>query len=198
MHIFDMADQNLDSLKTRYNLLKEGYADPNNFAIFSNFVKLVKRHWTISLNMRQWVLNDFLIGGNYKNIYEVKKEQREELRGVRKLEIPVEQAIEKHLKDYYKSRVAFDHTFEDGEKFKYGALNIGGLGLKSYGDYCVVLKRKQLEDYSSLAFIKEDSLNYVDGDYVKSKELSQDIANKKCVHQLVALKHENEIKEYFC
>jgi len=73
MHIFDMADQNLDSLKTRYNLLKEGYADPNNFAIFSNFVKLVKRHWTISLNMRQWVLNDFLIGGNYKNIYEVKK-----------------------------------------------------------------------------------------------------------------------------
>ena len=39
MHIFDMADQNLDSLKTRYKLLKDGYEAQNNFDIFSNFVE---------------------------------------------------------------------------------------------------------------------------------------------------------------
>ena len=195
MNIFDMADQNRGNLKTRYNLLKERYGNQNNLAIFCEFVKLLKDNWTISLNMPPWVLNDFLIAGRYKNIYEVKKEQGEELRDVIKLEISEERAIEWHLKNYYKPRVAFDRSFEGGEKFKYGALNIGGLGLKVYGDYCVVLKRKPSEEYSSLAFIKGDSLkSYVDGHYVKIEELSQDIANRESVHLLVTLKHEKDIE----
>ena len=100
----------------------------------------MKDNWTISINMRQWVLNNFLIAGKYKNIYEVRREQGEELRSVRDLEISEEEALELHLGGYYNSRVAFERTFEDGEKFKYGALNRGGFGLKRYGDYCVVLK----------------------------------------------------------
>jgi hypothetical protein len=194
MNIFDIANQNLDSLKTRYKLLKEKYEDQDNFGIFSKFVKLVKDKWSISINMRQGVLNNFLIAGKYKNVYEVKKEQGGELRKVRKLEISEEQAVKRHLKDYYKSRVTFDRTFEDGAKFKYGALNIGGLGLKKYGDYCVVIKREQSEDYTSLALIKEDSLNYVEEDHLNIERLSQDIANRECVHTLVALKHENDIE----
>lgn len=195
MNIFDMANQNLDSLKTRYKSLKEKYEDQDDFGIFSNFVKLVKDKWTISINMRQGVLNNFLIAGKYKNVYEVKKEQGGELRKVRKSEISEEQAVKRHLKDYYKSRVTFDRTFEDGAKFKYGALNIGGLGLKNHGDYCVVIKREQSEDYTSLAFVKEDSLNYVEEDHLNIERLSQDIANRECVHTLVALKHENDIEE---
>jgi hypothetical protein len=197
MYIFDMADQNSDSLKTQYNLLKKRYEAQNNFDIFSNFVELVKDKWSFSINMKQWVLNTFLSAGKYENIYEVRREQGEELRSVSDLEISEEQALELHLGGYYNSRVAFDRTFEGGEKFKYGALNIGGPGLKRYGDYCVVLKRKQSEEYSSLAFIKEDSLNYVDEyeHHVKIERLSQDIANRECVHLLVTLKHENDIAE---
>lgn len=194
MNIFDRANQNLDNLKTQYKLLKERHEDQNNRDIFSNFVKLVKNKWSISINMRHWTLNNFLIAGKYKNVYELKKEQGEGLRKVRKLEISVEQAVEKDLKCYYKARETFDRTFEDGEKFKYGALNIGGLGLKKYGEYCVIIKRKQSEEFSSLAFIKKDSLNYVDGHHVNIEQLCQDIANKECVHPLVTLKHENDIE----
>ena len=50
MNIFDIANQNLDSLKTRYKLLKEKYEDQDNFGIFSKFVKLVKDKWSISIN----------------------------------------------------------------------------------------------------------------------------------------------------
>ncbi len=195
MNIFDIANQNLDSLKTRYKSLKEKYEDQDNFGIFSKFVKLVKDKWAISINMRQEVLNIFLIAGNYEDIYEVKKEQGRELRKVKKMDIiSEEQAVKKHQKGYYEARVTFESTFEDGAKFKYGALNIGGLGLKKYGDYCVVIKREQSEDYTSLAFVKEDSLNYVEVDHMSIERLSQDIANRECVHTLVALKHENNIE----
>jgi hypothetical protein len=195
MNIFDIADENLDNLKTKYKLLKERHEDQNNLGIFSNFVKLVKDKWTISINMRQGVLNNFLIAGKYKNIYEVKKEQGDELRKVKKMDIiSEEQAVKKHQKGYYEARVTFESTFEDGAKFKYGALNIGGLGLEKYGDYCVAIKLEQSKDYSSLAFIKEDSLNYVDGHHVNIEQLCQDIANKECVHPLVTLKHENDIE----
>ena len=193
MNVFDLANQNSDSLRTRYELLKENYADQNDLDMLSDFVQLVKDKWAMSINMRQWVLNNFLIAGKYKNVYELKKERGEEIVKVRQLEIPLEKAIEKHLKGYYKSRVTFDRNFEDGEKFKYGALNIRGLGIKKYGEYCVVIKRQQLEEHSSLAFIKEDSLNYVDNHHVNIKKLSQDIANRECVHILVILKHENDI-----
>ena len=196
MNIFDIANQNWDSLKIRYKLLKERYEDYNNLGIFSNFVKLVKDKWTISINMRQGVLNNFLIAGKYKNIYEIKKEQGDELRKVKKMDIiSEEQAVKKHQKGYYEARVTFESTFEDGAKFKYGALNIGGLGLEKYGDYCVAIKREQSKEYTSLAFIKEDSLNYVEEDYVNIERLSQDIANRECVHILVALKHANDIEE---
>ena len=57
-----------------------------------------------------------------------------------------------------------------------------------------MIKREQSEDYTSLAFVKEDSLNYVEEDHLNIERLSQDIANRECVHTLVALKHENDIE----
>ncbi len=193
MNIFHIADQNSDNLKHSYYSLEERYRSRNSLSILTKFTVLIKDKWAISINMKQWELNDLLIAGRYKNVYELKRERAEKLRGVIKLETSVEQALEKHLKGHYKSRIAFDCTFEDGEKFKYGALNIEGLGLTKYGEYCIVIKRKQAEECSSLAFIKEDSLNYVDGRRVIIEQLSQEIANRECVHHLVVLKHEDNI-----
>lgn len=193
MDIFNIADRNSDNLIAQYKLLERAYKNQNNLDILNRFTELIKDKWTISINMRPWILNNFLIAGRYKNVYELEKEREDELKKEKELKISVEQALEKHLKDYYKSRVTFDHTFEDGEKFKYGALNIGGLGLKRYGEYCVVIKRKQSEEHSSLAFIKEGSLNYVNN-HVNIEQLSQDIANRECVHFLATLKHENDIE----
>ena len=104
-----------------------------------------------------------------------------------KIEVSVEEGSKRHLKSFYKSRMAFELAFENGEEFKYSALNIGGLGAEKYGAYCVLLKREQVEKYSSLAFIKEDSLKYVDDSHVVNiEQLSQDIANREWQPKIVA------------
>ncbi|MCD4678077.1 MAG: hypothetical protein K8S18_19100 [Desulfobacula sp.] len=136
-----------------------------------------------------------MIAGIYKNVYELKKEREEDLKPVRELEIKTEQVLKKHLGNYYNSRLIFDNTFEEGKKFKYGALNIGGLGIMKYGEYCVVIKKEKSEKYSTLTFIKEDSLNYVGESGLNIEILCQDIANRECVNYLASQKHENDIKE---
>jgi len=197
MNIFDMANQSSDGLKERYNSLRTRYEHQNNLELLDEFTKLVENKWTISINMRQRVINSFLISGRYKNVHELKKEGVEELEKYN-IQVSIEEGLKRHLKSFYKSRVTFDLAFENGEKFKYGALNIGGLGPTKYGEYCVVLERKQVEKYLSLIFIKEDSSKYVDvNDTVNIKRLNQDIANRKCVHFLAALKHEKGIKSTF-
>ena len=194
MNIFTLASQNAENLKHSYRLLEGRCKDKHELDVFNEFVRLIEDEWTISINMRPFTLNNFLITSSYKNIYTLKKENGNEIKRMGKSGISIEQAIKKHLKGYYKPRTTFDQTFEDGDKFKYGALTIGGLGLQKYGEYCIVIKRKQSEKYATLAFIKEDSLHYVEGSHVDMKRLSQDIADREYVHVLAALKHEEDIK----
>lgn len=191
MDLFNMASQNADNLERSYCLLKNRCMDQDELDILSEFVRSVKDEWTVSINMMPSVLNYFLIAGRYMNVYELKKESSKHIKGA---EVSVELAIKKHLGDYYESRTRFDRTFEDGEKFKYGALNIGGLGLRKFGEYCVVMNQRQLRTHMSLVFIKEDSLCYVKGDHVDIERLSQEISDKGSVHFLAALKHEYTIK----
>ena len=194
MNIFDMADDNSDSLRTRYNSLRSKYETQGNLGILDEFAKLVRDEWTVSINMDLLAIYDFLESGRCKNAHEVKKELAEELEEHGTLEVPpLEEALKGHFKSYYKPRTVFDRTAENGEKFKYSALNIGGLGAYKYGEFCVVLERRQVEKYPSLAFIKEDSLRYVRSNIVDNSRLGQDIANRECVHFLVVLKHQGDI-----
>jgi hypothetical protein len=194
MNIFDMADENSDSLKARYSSLRDKYEAQGNLGTLDEFAKLVRDEWTVSINMDLLAIYDFLVSGRCKNAHEVKEEFAEELGKYDTLKIPpVEEALKGHLKSYYKPRTVFDRAAENGEKFKYSALNIGGLGAYKYGEFCVVLERGQVEKYSSLAFIREDSLRYVRGNTVDNDRLGRDIANRECVHFLVVLKHQGDI-----
>ncbi|MEA3281030.1 MAG: hypothetical protein U9Q68_00435, partial [Euryarchaeota archaeon] len=92
------------------------------------FAGFVKDRWTISINMLPSALLKFLSSGIYKNAYGVAREEVEMMRKMGETDISVEQLMEKGLKDY-ESRTEFNRVFEYGERFKYGALNIGGLGL---------------------------------------------------------------------
>lgn len=195
MNIFNLSDQNSENLKQCFCSLEENYKDETEKIEFDQFNNIVLNNWKISINMRQSVLNNVLIAGKYKNIYEIRKEIEQELKKVMKLDVSVEQSLHKHLKNHYKSRITFDRTFKDGEMFKYGALNIGGLGVKKYGEYCVVIRRDQTDKNLEFTFIKEDSLNYVEGNNLNVERLRKDIANRDCVHLLLTIKHENDIKE---
>lgn len=193
MNIFEIAGYNSDNLKRSYCLLRDSCKDQNELDVLDRFARIIMDEWTISINMRPYVLTHFLVMGTYMNVYELKEENKDHLREL-KLDISVEEAIKKHLGDYYKTRTTFDRLFENGEKFKYGALTVGGLGLRKFGEYCVVIKRKKSKSYAFLAFVKKDSLDYVDGYQVDMERLSLDVADRESIHFLACLKHEDDIK----
>ena len=189
MNIFALADQNSHNLQEK---VQSGQNDQNPRGKFAGFVK---DRWTISINMKPSDLLKFLSSGRYKNEYEVAREDVEMMGKMGETDVSVEQVRKKRLKGYYESRTEFNRVFEDGERFKYGALNIGGLGPTKYGSYCVVIKRERSEEFSVLAFIKEDSLNnYVDGGHVDIERLKPDVANRECVHILAVIKHGNDVE----
>lgn len=184
MNIFDLADQNSNNLQEK---MQSGQNDQNPRGKFAGFVKY---RWTISINMKPSDLLKFLSSGRYKNEYEVAISDVEMMKKMGGPDVSVKQLRKKRLKSYYESRTKFNRVFEGGERFKYGALNIGGLGPKKYGSYCVVIKRERSKEFSVLAFIKEDSLNsYVDGGHADIERLKPDVANRECVHILAVIKH---------
>lgn len=193
MDIFEIAGENSDNLKRSYCLLEDRCNDQDEIDILDKFARTIKDEWTISINIGPRELTHFLILGFYMNIYEKKERDKENLKEYKSV-IPVEEAVEKHLGDNYERRAAFERLFGNGKKFRYGALNIGGLGLRKFGEFCVVIKRKQSRNYVSLAFIKRDSLDYVDRDQVDVERLRQNVADRESVHFLACLKHEDDIK----
>ncbi|MBF0531313.1 MAG: hypothetical protein HQK55_18995, partial [Deltaproteobacteria bacterium] len=66
--------------------------------------------------------------------------------------------LEEKLGKYYDRRLAFDNAFEDGTRFRYGALNAGGVGLSLFGDFCMVLNRSFMESLNDAVYLPDDSL----------------------------------------
>ncbi len=194
--LFTMADQNSTNLNGCYEQLRANCEAQCNTRTLDVCKNLVQDEWRISLNMSLDALHNFCyLTERYKNVYRLKKDQAEELVKLMQSEIPIDVglAIKKHLGRYSKSRTVFDQTFKDGKNFTSGALNIGGMGLLEYGRFCVVLQRNQIEAYSSVAFIKNESLDYVEDNGVDYNKLSQDLANREFVPLLTLLKHEEDI-----
>jgi len=190
MNLFELAVQNSEALQAKYQDLTAQFEKYHLLPSLEAFVEQVKSHSRMSINMRQHDLNGLLLSERHKNIYEW-AEARVKLPPNNR-----EQILRERLKSYYEARMAFDHFFDDGENFRYGALNIGGLGATLYGEYCVILTRKFLDDCLYLAFIKEDSLKgYVlPGSSVDIARLTEEVADKEHAHILAALKHQGDIQ----
>jgi len=193
-NIFEMGDKNSDQLKTCYDIIREKHKEQGNLCVLDTFTELTESRWTISVNMRLATISSFIKYGTYQNVSEFVKE-------IEKYSDKEQQSSKvpnKPQKTDVDKRVIFEQTFEFGENFKYGALNIGGIGVTIYGEFCVIFKRSKVKDYSSLIFIKKDS---VKGDYVDNNgcvdftKLAQDMANKENIHLLATIKHEEDLKQ---
>ena len=90
MDIFQIADDNTQNLSMKYDRIRRKYESINKLNILNNFLDLIKSKATISINMAQVALGDFLVSGKYKNVYEYKKENADALRKL---------GIEVHLND---------------------------------------------------------------------------------------------------
>ena len=67
--------------------------------------------------------------------------------------------MRERLKGFYQKRMTFDRAFQYGERFRYGALNAGGLGLSVYAPYCAVLSPDFSNALDQIACLPGDSLD---------------------------------------
>ncbi len=197
--IFDLAEKNAPYLTDTFQSLLDS-TDKKNPDTLKTFTTRIRDEWNLSINMKEKALNDFLHAGQYKNIYEQKiREVDERIKkgevDASEKEMKLEESLRSHLKKYYESRMTFDSGLKAGEKIKYAALNIGGIGISRFAPLCMIIKREDAEDFTALAFIKRDSiLHYVHQGRVDFDKLRKDVSNKECLPFLAAIKHKDEIE----
>jgi hypothetical protein len=97
--------------------------------------------------------------------------------------------LEKQLGIWHEKRTRFEAECTSEGTLLYGALNIGSNGATIYGDYCVLFDSAELVN-GRLAYVREDSLSYVDdGGVVDTAKLRGDLATESTKHLLALLKH---------
>ena len=175
LDIFELAKLNRSHLEEEYMEILNKYAEKKSK--FEQWKNIISNNYNISMNTSERGIFGFLNDGEYKNIHDLVKD-----------------GIKSH-DDEYEKRKSFDDKLDNGRAFKYGALFIGGCGVKEYGRFCMVLDKNY---FKKLCFVKQDSLKYYmhkkDGYYdVNMDKLKKHLSDKNNVHLLTIIKHHEDI-----
>ncbi|MBI4648849.1 MAG: hypothetical protein HY738_20235 [Bacteroidia bacterium] len=185
-NIFELAKKNSKHLTSAFNSIK----NPS----IEKFAERVKNDGTVSINRKLENLLDTLKNDRILNVYDNIKLENPNITNEE-----INEKLKERQPKHYKKRITFDAYF-DGKDFKYGALNIGNIGAYTddFGQFCIVLKKENIEGYENLCFIKKNSLeHYVDDDCnIKLTVLKKDISDLKDMHYLAAMKHHTEINDH--
>ncbi len=158
-------------------------------ARMGSFCEAIIQRGHISINMKPWKMRDLLRRGRYPRIYEIAEENAAAAGHSTEDELRAMQG------GHYERRVRFDRSFENGERFLYGALNIGGNGT-NYGVFCIVLA-DDATDARSTAYLPENSLDrYVQPAAVLTFDqarLRREVATPMQRHCVAALKHADDL-----
>ncbi len=184
MNLFQIARDNAESFSQRYESMRDamGVAAPK----LEQFVMTVQSEGRLAVNLRPTVLLRFLtLAGEYHNIYEWADELE------RKSGQPRDELLRLRLGDYYDRRMAFDRFVGQGERLRYGALNLGGLGAIHFGAYCLVFGELFAARLAELAYLWADSLKtyLLPGCVVDEVGLRRDACPHSHRQLLAALKH---------
>lgn len=194
MNLFDIAAGNAERLAARISArraeLKEGER-----ASLDAFTERVERDGRIAINMRQSVLSSFLTSASYQNIYDWARAR------ARRSSKSEEEILRERLGGFYERRITFDRAFDGGDRFRYGALNIGGPGATTYGSFCAVIGEEAPAELLDVAYLPADSLmTYVrpvpgmpNREEVDDEAILDDSAPHQSRHHLAALKLDRKI-----
>ncbi|HTX36782.1 MAG TPA: hypothetical protein VME43_17255 [Bryobacteraceae bacterium] len=187
INFLELCERNQDRLLSQFGELLNG-ANSRTRKTLVEFAEAIKAKGRIGVNMRPMVLLDFLISDRWFNIHQWAK--KTSARGGK----PVEVILREKLRDYFDRRMAFDGFFESGLEFRYGALNIGGLGAHCFGEYCAILQ-KEAHRSCRVGYLKGDSLNHymAAGPKVDDGRLRVECAADGQKDMLLALKHASEV-----
>ncbi|MBN2207943.1 MAG: hypothetical protein JW759_01415 [Candidatus Coatesbacteria bacterium] len=187
--LFKLAEKNAAALESRFEELK-ALRPVDEAAQIDRFADRVHLDGRVSVNMRPSVLSYILLGRKHQSIHEWAEEQA----GTSGR--PASEILQEKLHENHDARLAFEDSFEQGRKFRYGCLNIGGAGpVSKYGQFCCVLKSDFPWGKGRIAYLRGDSLRmYVSTDNKTNVEaLSRDAAAQGSRHHLAALKHGERI-----
>lgn len=151
LDLFAIARANANAVQTAFDSAAAALP-PDQAVLLREFAAWVEAEALVSINVKLFVIVEFLNGGRYQNTYEWAQEQ------ARLSGRSADDAMRERLHKFYDKRVTFDRAFKNGEQFRYGALNGGGAGLPEYDPYCVVLTRAFQTSLSDIAWLPEDSL----------------------------------------
>lgn len=190
LNLFSIAANNANDVYTVFNTAIKNLSDQESINV-TEFAAWVESETLISINLRLCVIAELLCGNPYKNIHEWAQQQAM-LSGRAKDEI-----LRERLKGYYEKRLAFDCAFEDGEQFRYGALNAKSMGLFAYGAYCVVLTSNFQISLTQSAYLSDDSLEkcFAKSNTFDHNALVQNAAPYSYRHWLAANKRMTEISQ---
>jgi hypothetical protein len=140
-----------------------------------------------SVNMRPHVMAALLTGSAYQNIYHLAsryaaisgRERDEELKYL--------------LGSYYERRVHFDRELGIPESAYYAAVNIGGAGCSTYGEFCSVITGLVVAHQNSVVLKADSLVNYIGHTLdINYQRLDRELASSSNVGKLVAIKHESD------
>ncbi|MCY2990111.1 MAG: hypothetical protein NTY19_19890 [Planctomycetota bacterium] len=187
MNLFQLAAQNDQELHIRFDEAKNRSKDGGRqLDVFANCVQSSGR---VSINMRPSVMTELVNSGRHQNIYEWAEEQS------RLSSRPTAEILREKLGTYFSRRIHFDDAFEEGQRFRYATLNIGGVGPHRYGQFCAVLKPAFVGPNAPIAYLMGDSLRtYMPTETgVDTARLRREVGTHSHVQYLATLKHSAEI-----
>jgi hypothetical protein len=184
VNLFTLAAGNGPRLKADVESLLPTLA-PAERASWDRLLARVEHEGRISVNMRIDVLLDLVTSSHYQNIYEWAESR------AKRSPKPADEILRERLGGFYGPRVLFEAAFEDGERFRYGALNVGGVGAVKYGECCVLVADRLAASGAPVAYLRGDSLKtYVlPTSAVDVAAVERDAAPHANRQHLAALKH---------
>ncbi len=151
LNLFAIAKQNAVAISQAYQRELDSISG-SEASIVSSFATWVEATAQLSINARLHVLVRLVTGGAHLNTYELTDELAR-LSGRTRDDL-----LRERLNTFYEKRTNFDLAFVNGDKFRYGMLNGGGVGLSQYGTYCLVLDWSVLGSVEDIAYLPGDSL----------------------------------------
>ncbi len=191
LDLFALAQENDDALAASLAALC-GTLPGEHGERMGSFCRAVTEQGSVSVNMKPWKMRRLLHRERYPTIYEIAKERAAARATDEEDELRAMQGA------YYERRVLFDRSFVDGERFLYGALNIGGAGV-DYGVFCVVVAGEVTRPEST-AFLPENSLvRYVRPAAslaLDEAALRREVGSPAQRHSVAGLKHADDIARH--
>lgn len=182
VNLFTLAAANGPALEDRFDRLLTSSSE-TDAQLLSDFARIVEAEGRVTVNLPLEDCLEFLKTGRQLNIHEWAEEE------ARRTGHPADQFVLERLRRWYPRRVGFEDRFDGGHRFHYGALSIGGIGPKRYGNCCAVASDRFLEQRDRLAFLERDSLRHFVDDQgaVRMEDLETSLA--EAGHHLLRIRH---------